>query len=367
MSLRGDVRSLRRVAVLGIGNVGAVVVDLLLEDGFEVIAADAAPASPGVERLEADDPRALEALLGRVDAVVSCLPYRFNADVARTARRLGVHYLDLTEDRPTSTVVQGLAEGAESALIPHCGLAPGFICIVGSSLARGLDRAERVALRVGALPRSPNGALGYSFTWSPAGVVNEYLNECEVLRDGRLATVPALTENEKLVIAGTPYEAFSTSGGLGTMCETFVDRIERLDYKTIRYQGHCDLVRFFLQELRMGQHREQAEEILSRSYPPVEDDIVLVYAAAEGERDGRPVREEFVRMLEPRQIAGRQRTSIAWTTAAGVVGAVQLLAAGRLPQRGLVRQEDMPLDAFLETAAGSLFTTAAAEPAVTLS
>lgn len=360
MSAHDDVRSLRRVAVLGIGNVGAVVADLLAEDGFEVIAADAAPGSADVERLSADDPRALEELLGRVDAVVSCLPYRFNADVARTARRLGVHYLDLTEDVPTSAVVRELAEGAESALIPHCGLAPGFICVVGSSLARGLDRAERVALRVGALPQSPNGALGYSFTWSPAGVVNEYLNECEVLRAGKPATVPALTEREQIVIAGASYEAFATSGGLGTMCETFADRIDRLDYKTIRYPGHCDLVRFFLQELRMGEHREQAEEILSRSYPPVDDDVVLVYAAAEGERGGRPVRDEFVRALEPRTIAGHRRTSIAWTTAAGVVGVVQLLAAGQLPQRGLVRQEEVPLDAFLETAAGSLLGSAKA-------
>jgi len=366
LSVHGEGRSLRRVAVLGIGNVGAVVVDLLLEDGFEVVAADASPRSAGVERIEAGDTKALEALLGRVDAVVSCLPYQLNGEIARIARRLGVHYLDLTEDRPTSTVVRELADGAESVLIPHCGLAPGFICVVGSALALGLDRAKRVALRVGALPQSPNGALGYSFTWSPAGVVNEYLNDCEVLRGGRPTTVPALAESEKLYVAGTPYEAFATSGGLGTMCETFANRVDRLDYKTIRYPGHCDLVRFFLQELRMGEHREQAEEILRRSYPPVDDDVVLVYVAAEGERDGRTVRDEFVRVYEPRQIAGRRCTSIAWTTAAGVVGVVQLLADGRLLQRGLVRQEDVSLDAFLETPAGSLLATAAAEPSVTL-
>jgi saccharopine dehydrogenase (NAD+, L-lysine-forming) len=355
------------VAVLGVGNVGSVVAALLAEDGFEVLAADAAPQHDGVERFEVGDAHALEDLLGRVDAVVSCLPYQLNAEIAVVARRLGVHYLDLTEDRPTSTIVRGLAEGADSALIPHCGLAPGFICVVGSSLALGLDRADRIALRVGALPQSPNGALGYAFTWSPAGVVNEYLNECEVLRDGRPATVPALSESERLVVGGAPYEAFATSGGLGTMCETFTDRIERLDYKSIRYPGHCELVRFFLQELRMGEHREQAEEILRRSYPPVDDDVVLVYVAAEGERDGCSVRDEFVRSYAPRRIAGRHCTSIAWTTAAGVVGVVQLLAAGELPQRGLVRQEDVSLDAFLATGAGALLATAAAEPVATLS
>jgi saccharopine dehydrogenase-like NADP-dependent oxidoreductase len=351
-------RLVERVAVLGVGNVGAVVADLLREDGFQVVMADAEPGAEGVERVDARDREQLEALLDRVDAVVSCLPYSLTAAVARCAAGRGVHYLDLTEDRDASAAVRELADSARSALVPQCGLAPGFICAVGSSLGRQLDRPERIALRVGALPRSPNGALGYSFTWSPAGVVNEYLNDCEVLRGGKSATVPALSETERLVIDGRSYEAFATSGGLGTMCETFGGTVDRLDYKSIRYPGHCDLVRFFLQELRMSERRQEAEQILSRSYPPVDDDVVLLYAAAEGRSGERQVRGEFVRTYVPREIGGRQRTSISWTTAAGVVGVLQMLASDLLPRRGWVRQEDVDLEALFRTPAGSLLAAA---------
>jgi saccharopine dehydrogenase-like NADP-dependent oxidoreductase len=355
--------SIQRVAVLGLGNVGALVADMLAEQGFDVLAADADPsrvAYDGAIAVDVNDPAALDDLVGRVDAVVSCLPFRLNAEVARTAHSHGAHYLDLTEDVPTSEVVQGLAAEAASSFIPHCGLAPGFICLVGASMAGRLDEVESIALRVGALPRTPNNALGYAFNWSPAGVVNEYLNPCEVLQHGKRTTVPPLSELETILIDGTPYEAFTTSGGLGTMCESYAGRVDRLDYKTMRYPGHCDLMRFFLGELRLGADRGRAEEILTAAYPPVQEDLVVLYAAAEGMRDGRRAREEFVRVYRPRVVAGRVRTAIAWTTAAGVVGVLELLCEGQLPREGFVRQEDVPLDDFLRTRAGRLL---AGEPA----
>ncbi|MEN3281483.1 MAG: hypothetical protein V7607_2623 [Solirubrobacteraceae bacterium] len=347
-------RTFDRVAVLGIGNVGSVAADLLREDGFEVVAADAIPPNEAVEAFDADDRAAVESLLRRVDAVVSCLPFKLNAQIARTAANLGVHYLDLTEDRATSDAIRAIAGAARAALIPHCGSAPGFVCCVASALARNLDRADRVALRAGALPQSPNGAFGYAFNWSPAGLVNLYIHECEVLRGGKRTIVSALSETERIVLDGTAYEAFATAGGLGTMCETFEGSVARLDYKTIRYEGHCDLARFFFQDLGMDEHPEQAEEILLRSYPPVHDDTLLLYVAAEGQRDGRSVRDEFVRTYRPQEIAGQQRSAVTWVTAAGVVSVLQLLASGLLPARGLVLQEDIPMDALLQTPAGTL-------------
>jgi saccharopine dehydrogenase (NAD+, L-lysine-forming) len=355
--------SIQRVAVLGLGNVGALVADMLAEQGFDVLAADADPARvahDGAVALDVTDPAALGDLVARVDAVISCLPFRLNADVARAAHSHGVHYLDLTEDVPTSEVVRELAAEAGSALIPHCGLAPGLICLVGASLAARLEQVESIALRVGALPRTPNNALGYAFNWSPAGVVNEYLNPCEVLEDGRRATVAPLSQLETILIDGTPYEAFATSGGLGTMCESYAGRVDRLDYKTMRYPGHRDLMRFFLGELRLGADRGRAEAILTDAYPPVQEDLVVLYAAAEGTRDGRRAREEFVRVYRPRVVAGRVRTAIAWTTAAGVVGVLEMLCAAQLPRSGFVRQEDVPLEDFLRTRAGRLL---AGEPA----
>jgi saccharopine dehydrogenase-like NADP-dependent oxidoreductase len=147
------------------------------------------------------------------------------------------------------------------------------------------------------------------------------------------------------------------------MCETFAGRVDRLDYKTIRYPGHCQLMRFMLQELGLGRQREEAVRLLTEAYPPVRDDLVIVYAAAEGSSGGRRAREEFVRVYRPRIVAGEERTTIAWTTAAGAVAMLELLVAGSLPDSGFVRQEDVSLHAFLATSAGQLL---GGEPATDL-
>jgi saccharopine dehydrogenase-like NADP-dependent oxidoreductase len=352
-----------RIAVVGLGNVGRLIADMLVERAFEVREADADESKAAGERasvMDASDPAALEELFVDVDAVISCVPYNLNAVTATAAQSAGAHYLDLTEDVATSRAVRQLAPTSKTILMPHCGLAPGFICIVGGALAASLETIDRIQLRVGAIPRSPNNALGYACNWSPAGVVNEYLNGCEQLRGGELVTVPPLEDLETIVIDGSPYEAFTTSGGLGTMCETFAGRVDSLDYKTIRYPGHRHLMRFMLKELGLGRQREDAARLLGEAYPPVRDDVVIVYAAAEGTSGGRRSRDEFVRVYRPRIVAGAERTAIAWTTAAGAVGMVELIAEGSLPDSGFVCQEDVSLDAFLATSAGQML---ASEPA----
>ena len=115
------------------------------------------------------------------------------------------------------------------------------------------------------------------------GVVNEYLNDYEVLRSGRRQTVPAMSELERVVIGGVDLEAAHTSGGLGTMCQTYEGRVQRLDYKTMRYPGHFSLMRFFFDELDMRSQPEVAGEILVEGKPLVDDDVVYLYAAVEGE------------------------------------------------------------------------------------
>ncbi len=346
-----------RVAVLGLGRVGELVAEMLAERGFEVagVDVDRSKAAEGYSAsLDVTDSAAVAELFERMDAVVSCLPHYLVARVATVAHAAGVHYFDLTEDVETSRLLRELAETSTGVLMPHCGLAPGFVCVVGAGLAARLETVESIALRVGAIPRVPNNALGYAFNWSPAGVVNEYLNDCEQLRDGVRVTVPALGDLETIQIDGTQYEAFTTSGGLGTMCETFAGRVDRLDYKTVRYPRHCEFMRFLLHELGLGNKRGVVQELLAEAYPPVEDDLVVLYAAAEGTRAGRSAREEFVRLYRPRPIGGQVRTAISWTTAASAVAMVELLASGELPGAGFVHQEDVPLDVFLTNSAGQL-------------
>lgn len=349
---------MNRIAVLGLGKVGALAGELLHETGFDVLGCDSGlPAELPfpTQALDVGDEPALRAVLGAVDAVLSCLPFSLNAAVARTAHDLGIHYFDLTEDVPTTKAILAVSDTATAVMAPQCGLAPGFVGIVGAHLISTFDTCRSCRMRVGALPQNPAGLMGYSFNWSPEGVVNEYLNDCEVLEAGKIKMVSPMEWIEKIVIGGVELEAFTTSGGLGTMCETYLGRVPDMDYKTMRYPGHAKLMNFFFHELLMRERRRDAGEILTRAKPPVEDDVVYIHVAAEGSIDGRLQRREFVRALTPVVIGGRRRTAIAWTTASSVVAVVEMVASGLLPRKGFLKQEEIPLDGFLATRNGARY------------
>ena len=152
---------------------------------------------------------------------------------------------------------------------------------------RQFDKCRSIRMRVGALPQHPTGHLGYAFNWSPEGVVNEYLNDCEVIEGGARKWVSAMEWLETIYVKGTHLEAFTTSGGLGTMCETMHGKVDNLDYKTMRYPGHMRLMNFFFHELLMRERREEAGRILTHAKPPVDEDVVYVHVASEGEINGK--------------------------------------------------------------------------------
>lgn len=356
-------RSINDVRVVGLGKVGELVATLLADAGFVVTAYDARERSGLSFASKALDVRhsgALREALAGADAVVSCLPYNLNLGVAEAAHDCGVHYFDLTEDVPTTNrVLELAAHDPKNVYAPQCGLAPGLIGIIGSSLTAQFDEIRSIELKVGALPRHPAGLLGYAFNWSAEGVVNEYLNDCEVLRGGRRQLVPAMTEHERVVIGGIELEASLTSGGLGTMCETYDGRVQRLDYKTMRYPGHFELMRFFFDELGLRNRRELAGELLVDAKPPVDDDVVYLHAAVEGRTDeaagAQPYRKQYVRAYQPLDINGRTWRAISWTTAAAAAAVVELVADERLPQTGFIKQEDIGFADLLSTKSGALF------------
>ncbi len=346
------------VLVLGLGKVGHLVAELLQETGFDVVGADRHIDQPfpfRVRRLDVADSGDLNAVLGECDAVISCLPYWLNIDVARAAAAFGVHYFDLTEDVSTADKIRKLCGASTAATAPQCGLAPGFIAIAGASLADKFERIRSIKLRVGALPQHPTGLLGYAFNWSAEGVVNEYLNDCEVIENGERKWVSPMEWIETIVIDGLQFEAFTTSGGVGSMCETYSGRVENLDYKSIRYPGHAELMNFFFHELLMRDDREAAGTILVNAKPPVNEDVVYIHASAEGWAAGRLIREEFVRTYVPLDFCGQRRRAIAWTTAASVCSVVEMVSSGRLPCGELIRQENISLEHFLSTSNGRLY------------
>jgi saccharopine dehydrogenase-like NADP-dependent oxidoreductase len=347
-----------RVLVLGAGKIGALISGLLAESGaYNVQLADVdEAAAAGVARahglanvhplrLDAGDAAALRAALRaqRVDAVVSSLPYHCNPIVGAAAREAGVHYFDLTEDVEVTRGVAALAREAPQAFVPQCGLAPGFISIAGGELIRHFDTLRSVRLRVGALPQHPHNVLKYSLTWSTEGLINEYGNPCEAMADGRLVEIQPLEGLEEIEIDGTLYEAFNTSGGLGSLAQSCGARCESMDYKTIRYPGHCAQMRLLMNDLKLNQDRATLKRILENAVPQTLQDVVIVYAAVTGMQNGELREENYVSKIYPQMIAGRLWSAIQVTTASGLCAVLDLVLATPERYHGLVTQESFRL------------------------
>src|SRR5918999_5536192 len=347
-----------KVLILGAGKIGSLISGLLAESGsYEVHLADvsgeAAKAVVQAHRLgnlhahklDASDAAALDAHLRKqpVDAVISGLPYYCNVAVAQAARRAGIHYFDLTEDVEVTRAVRKIAEGAAQAFVPQCGLAPGFISIAANELIGHFDELRTVKLRVGALPQHPNNVLKYSLTWSTEGLINEYGNPCEAIVDGRRIEAAPLEGLEEIEIDGTLYESFNTSGGLGSLAETYGVRVQSMDYKTMRYPGHCDQMRLLLNDLKLNHDRATLKRILENAVPQTLQDVVIVYAAVTGKQEGELREENYVNKVYPQVIAGRLWSAIQVTTAAGIPAVVDLVLASGGRHRGFVRQEDFRL------------------------
>lgn len=390
------------VLVLGAGKVGKSVAEMLLAFGkgdYRVTVADRGAAQLGeatanIERMRKHvrhktefeavkldvtrHKRVREALKGH-DYVICMLPFNFVEGIAQAANDQGVHYFDVTEDVETTDKVREIAAGgkAKVALVPQCGLAPGYVAIAAYEVARQFDIIHELTLRVGALPQFPTNALHYNITWSTDGVVNEYCEPCNVMLEGRVVRVPALEGLENFSFEGVEYEAFYTSGGVGSLIETLQQEKKTVDeskvaYKTIRYPGHRDLMKFLLQDLRLGvEHarpgrdgvafdRKLAVKLLDHAVARTLQDVVIVFINGIGMKDGRRMQLNFRRAIRAESMFGRVWPAIESTTAAGVCAMVDLHRRGKLPRKtGFIRQEECALDIFNKTIFGKVYEDAA--------
>lgn len=366
---------MKEIIVVGAGKIGATIGDMLAGTGdYNVTVLDRSAAQiDGLEVanlvstqvLDIQAPGTLESALKGKFAVLSAAPYHLTTRVAEAAAATGVHYLDLTEDVASTRRVKELAAGASTAFIPQCGLAPGFISIVANDLAKRFDSVNSIRLRVGALPQFPSNALNYNLTWSTDGVINEYCEPCEAIVDGELVEVPALEEREEFSLDGVTYEAFNTSGGLGTLCETYKGRVRTLNYRTIRYPGHAAIMKALLNDLGLRDRRDILKDILENSLPATLQDVVVIFVTVSGRKNNRLLQETYANKIYSGAVDRNPRSAIQITTASGICAVLDMLAVGRLPSRGFIRQEDITLDEFLSNRFGRAYAqTAVAKKAV---
>ena len=355
----------KEIVVVGAGKIGSTIATMLAETGdYRVTLVDRSavqfsaldlPAGVATRELDIAEPGALEAVLAGKFAVLSAAPFHLTTRIAEAASAAGVHYLDLTEDVASTRHVKELARDAKNAFIPQCGLAPGFISIVAADLAARFETLDSVRMRVGALPQYPSNALNYNLTWSTDGVINEYCEPCEAIVEGELVEVPPLEEREEFSLDGVTYEAFNTSGGLGTLAETLKGKVRTLNYRTIRYPGHAAIMKALLNDLGLRHRREVLKDIFESALPATIQDVVIVFVTVSGRRNGRLMQETYANKVYARRIGSTVRSAIQITTASGICAVLDMLADGTLPAKGFVRQEDILLDAFLANRFGRTY------------
>lgn len=355
------------VLILGAGKIGELIACLLAESGkYQVHLGDIAIDNFDVARLGTESSRirlhALDAKQPaqvseyikkhKIQALISSLPYYCNVVIAEIARELQVHYFDLTEDVSVTQAVAALSQNAQTAFVPQCGLAPGFVSIVANDLMSHFDSIDSVALRVGALPQQVNNALKYALTWSTEGLINEYGNLCHGIKNGQAVVLQPLEGYETIEIDGMVYEAFNTSGGLGSLAETYQGKVMHMDYKTMRYLGHCRDMRLLMNDLKLNEDRDTLKRILEKAIPKTYQDLVMIYVMVKGYQGRELIEESYIKKIYPKIIAGKLRSAIQVTTASSICAITDLVLQNPHAYHGLVRQEQFSFKAVINNQFG---------------
>jgi len=337
------------VAIIGNGKIGKVIASLLRSEYFNITIADKEPGEYCVG-LDATDESQIEHFLQGKDVVVSAAPYFLNKSIANVASRLGVAYFDLTEDIDVTSYIQSL--NTKTFMMPQCGLAPGAVNIIGSNLIKEFDEVHDVQMRVGALPRYPSNEMSYYLTWSTNGLINEYCNLCDAIVDGQKLEIPPLTGTERIYIDGRKYEAFNTSGGVATMCETFDGKVQNLSYKTIRYPGHVDRMKFLLQDLGLKRNREKIGDLFDQQVPYTTEDVIVMLVKVIGVANGKLIERSY-----QKSIFGQDGMSaIQRSTASGVCAIVLAYCKDEITGEGFIKQEDINWETFINNKFGQVYS-----------
>jgi saccharopine dehydrogenase-like NADP-dependent oxidoreductase len=264
-----------------------------------------------------------EEILRSADVLVNCLPFYMNEEVISWIQHNPIHYFDLSEDSRHTTGYDW--DSYPKKFVPHCGLAPGLINIMAANEMKKFDKVFECSMRVGALPRMTTNMFKYHCTWSPDGLINEYRRPCKSIRNYESVLVPPMDDLEQFSIDGTEYEAFNTSGGIGTMVETYKGQVAYMNYKSIRYPGH-------LSSIGQVPDLDAFRTVVDDGYDG--EDMVITALKVRGTVDGKPKTSHRFEKYYSNEFSAIQST-----TAEGAMTAIALAMVS--PKTGWIRQEEL--------------------------
>jgi lysine 6-dehydrogenase len=304
---------------------------------------------------DASDHLQMKKMLRDADVAISAVPYHFNYDLTKLAVETKTHFIDLGGN---NTVVKKQCKLSNQAkkqgitVIPDCGLAPGLVSIITRDIVEELDTVDTVQLRVGGLPVDPKPPLNYQIVFSPNGLINEYVEDALILDNKKILTKPSLAELETIEFP-EPFgsmEAFLTSGGCSTLPYTYKQKIGYLDYKTIRYSGHCEKIKTFFD---LGFADEQKQDIngckitlreifiaqLMKHVPTQGKDVVLLKAFGKGKKSGKSKQLEYTMIDYADEKTGL--SAMMRTTGFPAAIIAEMICEGIISQRGVFCCEEV--------------------------
>ena len=332
-----------KIGIVGSGNIGWALKQLLKED-YDIKQGDIN------DGFDASDIKQVKKFLHGLDAVISAGPFAVNKNIAQIAAEESIGYFDLTEDVETTEYIRNLQ--TESILMPQCGLAPGAINICAAGMMEEFDSVNEVLMRVGALPRFTTNEMSYYLSWSTNGLINEYCNEADAIYEGKAVKLMPLEGAEKLVIEGESFEAFNTSGGCATMCETYADKVENLTYKTIRYPGHLNHMKFLFNDLHLKKNKDVLEKLFDKEVPRTKNDVIIFFVKVIGLVDGVLQEKTYLRKI----YGDENFSAIQLTTASGVCSVLKMFLDGKLNSKGFTKQESLSWKDFLDNKFGKVYS-----------
>lgn len=340
---------MKKICVIGAGKIGRTINAYLKLQQHEVFLIDSNPEINNAIHIDANDDRGLSEFIKDKDIVISSAPYNVNISIADACAAQDVAYFDLTEDVEVTRHIKNL--NTETFMMPQCGLAPGAVNIIAGNLIKKFSNVDKVKMRVGALPMYTTNAMAYYLTWSTSGLINEYVNEVDIISNGKHLKAQPLDGLEQIYIDGDRYEAFNTSGGIATMCETYAEKVKSMSYKTIRYPGHQGSMKFLLDDLNLKHNKQKFIDLFDQEVPYTTKDVVVILVTVIGKKDG--ILQE---LTYSKKIYGdKTLNAIQKTTASGVCAVVQAYAEEKIKGKGFQTQESVSWDIFTSNKFGKLY------------
>ena len=338
-----------RILVIGAGRCGIAIAEMLSASGdYEVTLADsadearsrAATSNLPFVFVDGTRQREVERMLPGFDAVVAAVPSSVCPFIAAAAVACGVAYLDLA-DIP-EIAADGRRTGAPA--IPSCGFSPGLVNDIASDLSSRMAGPFDMTVRAGALPIYPTNRLGYGLSWNVDDLIEEYSSPGDAIRGGQPIKIAPLEGLENLVLDGARYEAFTTGAAASSLPAMLMGRAENFVFKTIRYPGHLELIRFLLEDLGLRSRQDHLRTLLQNGLPEISQDVLLLFITVRSARDGRQTEQSDCRRISYGRLSGgRIVSALPRASAAHLCTMLDLLRSGAISGAGIIRHEAVPL------------------------